>query len=61
MKIGKTSANSTAGEPASSPASFRPERLTPAKNLPTDLIVAVTSFDEECCARRPYPGLIPDV
>ena len=39
MKIGKTNANSTAGEPVSSPASFRRSRLTFAKNVPKDRIV----------------------
>jgi len=62
MKIGKTNANSTAGEPVSSPASFRPKRLARAKNSLTDLIVARPQprFDGESCARRPYPGLILD-
>jgi hypothetical protein len=63
MKIGKTNANSTAGEPVSSPASFRARRATPVKNLPFDPIVAGPQprFDAESCAPMAYPGLIFDV
>jgi hypothetical protein len=62
MNMGKTRANSTAGEPTSSPASFRAERLMPAKNLPIESILATNPFlIEESCARRPYFSLIRDV
>jgi hypothetical protein len=62
MKIGKTKANSTAGDPVSSPASFRPRPTKPAKNLLMDRIVASPQprFSGESCARSRYSGLIFD-
>jgi len=40
MKIGKTKANSTAGDALSLRANVRPRRDIPAKNWPKDGIVA---------------------
>jgi hypothetical protein len=61
MKIGKTNANSTAGDPVSSPASFRPSRLILANNFPMDRILVRPRIDSESCARSHYFGLIPNV